>query len=73
MQAFSSLTKDSDSNYKKIYLNSLKLFNGLIIILQQDLTTDASLVYELTPVPYLSSTTKIRKLTKCDMQGVRAS
>ena len=51
VQALSSLRKIPKVNEKKIHINSLKLFNRLIIIAQRDMTVETSLEYELTPFP----------------------
>ena len=47
-KALSSLRKISMVS-KKIHLDSLKLFNRLIIFAQWDMTVETSLQYELTP------------------------
>ena len=51
VQALSSLRKIPKVNEKKLHINSLKLFNRLIIISQRDMTVETSLQYELTPFP----------------------
>ena len=48
-KALSSLRKISMVNNKKIQLDSLKLFNRLIIFAQRDMTVETSLQYKLTP------------------------
>ena len=59
VQVLSSLRKVPKVNEKKIYLDSIKLFNQLIIFAQRDMTVERSLEYELTLCP--CSATKIRK------------
>ena len=64
VQALSSLRKIPKVNEKKLHINSLKLFNQLIIISQRDMTVETSLEYELTPSHCPCLATKTRKLTK---------
>ena len=56
IKAQSSLRKSPLVNEKKMQLDSLKLFNRLIIFTQRDMTVDTSLQYELTPFPWLQTT-----------------
>ena len=52
VKALSSLRKFTKLNKRKIHLNSIGIFNQLIIVAQQDVKTlEASLEYELTPLP----------------------
>ena len=51
VQALSSLKKIPKVSEKKIHINSLKLFNWLIVIAQRDMTVETSLEYVLTPFP----------------------
>jgi len=48
VKALSSYRKIPKLNEMKIYLNSIRLFNQLIIVVQRDMTFEASLEYELT-------------------------
>ena len=61
IQALSLLRRIPKVNEKKLHINSLKLFNRLIIITQKDMTVEASLEYELTPFPFSLLATKTRK------------
>ena len=51
VKALSSLRKIPTVNEKKIDLDSVKLFNRLIIFAQREMTVETSLQYELTPFP----------------------
>ena len=51
VQTLSSLSKIHMVSKNKIQLDSLKLFNRLIIIGQWDMIAETSLQYELTPLP----------------------
>ena len=55
VKTLSSLRKTPKINEKNIHLNSLKLFNRLIIFAQRNMSVDTSLEYELTPslCPYM--------------------
>ena len=50
IKALSLLRKILMVNEKKIDLDSLKLFNRLIILAQRDMAVETSLQYELTPI-----------------------
>ena len=66
VQALSSLRKIPKLNERKIHLNSLRLFNRLIIIAQRDMTIEASLEYELTPLPLSLFSNKDHKMNKAN-------
>ena len=66
VQALSSLRKILKVNEKKIHLDSLKLFNRLIIFAQRDMTVEASLAYELTPIPLSLFSNKDQKMNKAN-------
>ena len=66
VQALSSLRKIPKVNEKKIHLDSLKLFNRLIIFAQRDMTVEASLAYELTPIPLSLFSNKDQKMNKAN-------
>ena len=61
VKTLSSLRNTPKVNEKNINLNSLKLFNRLIILAQRNMSVDTSLEYELTPFPYPCLATKIKK------------
>ncbi|KAI4804491.1 hypothetical protein KUCAC02_026117 [Chaenocephalus aceratus] len=69
VQALSSLRKIPKINEKKIHLDSLKLFNRLIIVAQQDMTVETSLAYELTPFPLSLVSNKDQKMNKANKAG----
>ncbi|KAK1893893.1 Chromosome-associated kinesin KIF4 [Dissostichus eleginoides] len=69
VQALSSLRKIPKINEKKIHLDSLKLFNRLIIFAQRDMTVETSLAYELTPFPLSLFSNKDQKLNKANKAG----
>ena len=69
VQALSSLRKIPKVNDKKIHLNSLKLFNRLIIFAQRDMTVETSLEYELTPFPLSLFSNKDQKMNKPNNAG----
>jgi len=72
-KALSSPRKLSMDNKKKIYLDSLKLFNQLIIYTQRDMTVEASLKYELCPCLlslFSNKDQKINKAKKADLSKV---
>ena len=52
------------ANEKKIHLDSLKLFNRLIILAQLHMTVQASLWYELTPLTLSLFSSKDQKMDK---------
>jgi len=64
VQALSTLRKLPLVNDKKIHLDSLKLFNRLIIVAQRDMTVELSLQYELTPFPLSLFSNKDHKMNK---------
>jgi len=66
VQALSSLRKVPKVNEKKIYLDSIKLFNRLIILAQRDMTVERSLEYELTPFPLSLFSNKDLKMNKAN-------
>ena len=66
VQALSSLRKIPKVNEKKIHLDSLKLFNRLIIFAQRDMTVEASLAYELIPIPLSLFSNKDQKMNKAN-------
>ena len=66
VQALSLLRKIPKVNEKKIHLNSLKLFNRLIIFAQRDMTVEASLAYELTPILLSLFSNKDQKMNKAN-------
>ncbi|KAF3835714.1 hypothetical protein F7725_028272 [Dissostichus mawsoni] len=69
IQALSSLRKIPKINEKKIHLDSLKLFNRLIIFAQRDMTVETSLAYELTPFPLSLFSNKDQKMNKANKAG----
>ncbi len=69
VHALSSLRKIPKVNEKKIHLNSLKLFNRLIIFAQRKGTVDSSLEYELTPFPLSLVSNKDQKINKANKAG----
>ena len=69
VQALSSLRMIPKVNEKKIHINSLKLFNRLIIIAQRDMTIETSLEYELTPFPSSLFSSKDQKMNKANKAG----
>ena len=69
VQALSSLRKIPKVNEKKLHINSLKLFNQLIIISQRDMTVETSLEYELTPFPLSLFSNKDQKMNKAKKVG----
>ena len=52
-------------NERKLHINSLKLFNRLIIS-QRDMTVKTSLEYELTPVPLSLLSNEDQKMNKAN-------
>lgn len=66
VQALSSLRKIPKINEKKIHLNSLKLFNRLILFAQRDMAVQTSLEYELTPFPLSLFSSKDQKMNKAN-------
>lgn len=66
IKALSSLRKIPKVNDKKIDLDSLKLFNRLIIFAQRDMTIETSLRYELTPFPLSLFSNKDQKMNKAN-------
>ncbi|KAJ8385110.1 hypothetical protein AAFF_G00192510 [Aldrovandia affinis] len=69
VQALSSLRKIPKVNEKKIHLNSLQLFNRLIIFAQRDMTVETSLEYELTPFPLSLFSNRDQKMNKVNKAG----
>ena len=69
IKALSSLRKSPLVNEKKIQLDSLKLFNRLIIFAQRDMTVETSLRYELTPFPLSLFSNKDQKMNKANKAG----
>ena len=65
VKALSSLRKIPTVN-EKIYLDSVKLFNRLIIFAQQEMTVETSLQYELTPFPLSLFSNKDQKMNKAN-------
>ena len=66
VKALSSLRKIPMVNEKEIHLNSVKLFNRLIIFAQQEMTVETSLQYELTPFPLSLFSNKDQKMNKAN-------
>lgn len=66
IKALSSLRKTILVNEKEIHLDSLKLFNRLIIFAQRDMTVETSLQYELTPFPLSLFSNKDQKMNKAN-------
>ena len=64
VQALSSLRNIPKINEKKIHLDSIKLFNRLIIFAQRDMSVEGSLEYELTPFPLSLFSSKDKKMNK---------
>ena len=60
-RALSSLRNFPRVNEKKVHLNSIKLFNRLVIFAQRDMTVKTSLEYELTPFPLSLFSKKMTK------------
>ena len=69
VQTLSSLRKIPKVNEKKIHIDSLKLFNRLIIIAQRDMTVETSLEYELTPFPLSLFSSNDQKMNKANKAG----
>ena len=69
VKALSSLRKIPKTNEKKIHLDSLKLFNRLILFAQRDMTVETSLEYELTPFPLSLFSNKDQKMNKANKAG----
>ena len=69
VQNLSSLRKIPKVNEMKVHLNSLKLFNRLIIFAQQDMAVEKSLEYELTPFPLSLFSNKDQKMNKANKAG----
>ena len=69
IKALSSLRKSPLVNEKKMQLDSLKLFNRLIIFAQRDMTDETSLRYELTPFPLSLFSNKDQKMNKANKAG----
>ena len=65
VKALSSLIKIPTVNEKKIHLDSVKLFNRLIIFAQREMT-ETSLQYELTPFPLSLFSNKDQKMNKAN-------
>ena len=66
VKALSSLRKIPMVNEKKIHIDSLKLFNRLIIFAQRDMTVETTLQYELTPFPLSLFNNKDQKMNKAN-------
>ena len=66
VKALSSLRKIPTVNEKKIHLDSVKLFNRLIIFAQREMTVEISLQYELTPFPLSLFSSKDQKMNKAN-------
>ena len=64
VKTLSSLRETPKVNEKNIHLNSLKLFNRLIILAQRNMSVDPSLEYELTPFPLSLFSNKNKKMIK---------
>ena len=69
VKALSSLRNIPKTNEKKIHLDSLKLFNRLILFAQRDMTVETSLEYELTPFPLSLFSNKDKKMNKANKAG----
>ncbi len=69
VKALSSLRRMPKVNEKKIHLDSLKLFNRLIILAQRDMTVETSLQYELTPFPLSLFSNKNQKMNNANKAG----
>ena len=61
--------KISMVNEKKIHLDSLKLFNRMMILAQRDMTVETSLQYQLTPFPLSLFSNKAQKMNKANKAG----
>ena len=70
IKAMSSLRKFPLVNEKKMQLDSLKLFNRLIIFSQRDMTVETSLQYELTPFPLSLFSNKDQMMNKTNNADV---
>lgn len=71
-QTLSSLRNIPKINEKKTHLNSIKLFNRLVIFAQRGMTIETSLRYELTPFPlslFSSKNDKMNKANKADFSN----
>ena len=66
VKALSSLRKIPTVNEKKIHLDSVKLFNRLIIFAQREMTVETSLQYELTPFSLSLFSNKDQKMNKAN-------
>ena len=66
VKALSSLRKIPTVNEQKIHLDSVKLFNRLIIFAQGEMTVRTSLQYELTPFPLSLFSNKDQKMNKAN-------
>ena len=69
VQALSSLRKIPKVNEKKIHLDSLILFNRLVIFAQRDMTVKVSLEYELTTFPLSLFSNKDQKMNKANKES----
>lgn len=66
VQPLLTLRKTPKINEKRIYMNSLRFFNRLIIIAQRDMIVEESLEYELTPLPLSLFSSKDQKMNKAN-------
>ena len=66
VKPLSSFRKLPTLDNSKIQLDSLKLFNRLIIIVQREVTLESSLQYELTPLPLSLFNAKDHKMNKAN-------
>ena len=64
VQALSSLRKLPMVSERTIHIDSMKLFNRLIIVAQRDMTVELSLKYELTPFPLSLFSSKDHTMNK---------
>lgn len=69
VQALSSLRNIPKINDKRIHLNSVKLFNRLIIFAQRDMALENSLEYELTPFPLSLFSNRDQKMNQANKAG----
>ena len=64
VKSLSSVRKIPKLNEKKIHLISIRLFNRLIIVAQQDIKLEANLEHELTPLHLFLFSNKINEQDK---------
>ena len=71
VKSLESLRSGPKVNGKKLVIDSLKLFNRLIIIIEREVKTKEALRFELTPTPMFLFD-KDQKLRKPDKAGLHS-